>query len=298
MNINFLLYYRIFFMKNKLIADAGSTNVEWTLIDSDGLVVQSFVSDGLNALLSSPETIEKSFRDVHAMLPEEIPVEEIHYYGAGCATPAICDKVKRVLESIWVGAECFVNSDLLAAARSLFQNRKGIACILGTGSNSCLYDGEKIVSQIPSLGYVLGDEGSGAALGKRLLSDVFKEQLPENVREMFLEEYKLTLPDILDHVYCDPAPNKYLASLVPFIKKHLWNPYIYSLVLKELTKFVKRNVAMYKGSHSLDVSFTGSIAYNFDKIVREAASSVGYRATEITRAPMEGLIIYHTKEMK
>lgn len=280
-------------MKVKLIADAGSTNVEWSLLDSSGAVAKSFTTDGLNALLSPSEVIDNAFSDVAALLSGESPVEEIHYYGAGCATPVICDKMKASLKSVWNDVDCYVNSDLLAAARSLFGDHKGIACILGTGSNSCLYDGDRIVSQIPSLGYVLGDEGSGAALGKRLISDVFKEQLPESVRESFLDEYKLTLPDILDHLYRQPAPNRFLASFVPYLAKNLWNPYIYSLVLKELTKFVKRNVAMYKGAHSLDVSFTGSIAFHFQKILREAASSVGYRVTEVTEAPMKGLVEYH-----
>ncbi len=284
-------------MKSKLIADAGSTNVEWSLLGSDGKVAQSFATDGLNALLSSQEAIESAFHKVHDMILTEYSVEEIYYYGAGCATSEICDKVKAALKTSWNDAECFVNSDLLAAARSLFGNKKGIACIIGTGSNSCLYDGTDIISQIPSLGYILGDEGSGAALGKRLVSDAFKEQLPENIKEDFLNEYKLSLPDILDHVYRKPAPNKFLASFVPFIAKNLWNPYIYSLVLKELTKFVKRNVAMYDGAHSLDISFTGSIAFHFDKILREAAASVGYKVTKITSSPMEGLIAYHSENL-
>ncbi len=280
-------------MKSKLIADAGSTNVEWTLLDTDGKVAQSFTSDGLNALLSSQEAIENAFQQVRGMISADSFVEEIHYYGAGCATPYICDKVKAALQASFFGAECHVNSDLLAAARSLLGNKKGIACIIGTGSNSCLYDGVDIISQIPSLGYVLGDEGSGAALGKCLVSDALKEQLPVNIKEEFFNEYKLTLPDILENVYRKPAPNKFLASFVPFIAKNLWNPYIYSLVLKELTKFVKRNVAMYNGANSLDICFTGSIAFHFEKILREAAASVGYKVSEVTSGPMKGLIAYH-----
>lgn len=280
-------------MKNKLIADAGSTKVEWALLKDNGEVAVSFVSDGLNALLANPDVVTNAFREVNLRLPNEINIDEIHYYGAGCATDEICLKVKEAIAEIWPKADIHVSSDLLGAARSLFGKRKGIACILGTGSNSCLYDGSVIVSQIPSLGYVLGDEGSRAALGKRLVSDAFKNQLPESIREKFLKAYNLTLPGILDNIYRNPSPNKFLASLVPFLYDNLWNPYIYSLVLKELTKFVGRNVAMYPGAHTLDLSFTGSIAFHFAKILREAAESLGYRVTSISETPMDGLLEFH-----
>lgn len=280
-------------MKNKLIADAGSTKVEWTLLNNIGEVEKTFISEGLNALLANPDVMENAFTEVNSKLPEHFEVEEIHYYGAGCATETICSKVKENISSVWLNADIWVASDLLGAARSLFGSKKGIACILGTGSNSCLYDGTKIISQIPSLGYVLGDEGSGAALGKRLVSDAFKNQLPEAIREKFLKKYGLTLPMILDNIYRNPSPNSFLASLVPFLSENLWNPYIYSLVLKELTKFVRRNVAMYPGAHTLDLSFTGSIAFHFEKILREAAESVGYRVTSVSETPMQGLIEFH-----
>lgn len=280
-------------MKNKLIADAGSTKVEWTLLDKNGNIALSYVSDGLNALLAHPDVVTKAFQDVDSRIPEDIKIEEVHYYGAGCATEEICSKMKDSVAEVWSGADINIASDLLGAARSLFGQRKGIACILGTGSNSCLYDGNNIVSQIPSLGYILGDEGSGAALGKRLVSDAFKNQLPETIKEKFLQTYGLTLPVILDNIYRNPAPNKFLASLVPFIYENLWNPYIYSLVLKELTKFVRRNVAMYQGAHTLELSFTGSIAFHFAKILREAAQSLGYKITSVTETPMEGLINFH-----
>ena len=283
-------------MKNKLIADAGSTKVEWALLDNNGEVAFSFVSDGLNALLAHTAKVADSFRDVASRLPAHIVVEEVHYYGAGCATEEICTKMKEAIASTWTGSNINVASDLLGAARSLFGSRKGIACILGTGSNSCLYDGTSIVSQIPSLGYILGDEGSGAALGKRLVSDAFKNQLPESIREKFLDAYGLTLPGILDNIYRSNTPNKFLASLVPFLKDNLWNPYIYSLVLKELTRFVRRNVAMYPGAHTLDLSFTGSIAFHFERLLREAAESLGYRVTSVSETPMKGLVQFHCQK--
>ncbi len=280
-------------MKKTLIADAGSTKVEWTLLDFDSSIAARFSSDGINALLSGPDTITEALASVAAALPGHSDIQEVYYYGAGCATQEICDKMGNALSGFWKEADIFVASDLLGAARSLFHGDAGIACILGTGSNSCLYNGNEITMQIPSLGFVLGDEGSGAALGKRLLSDAFKNHLPDNIREKFLEEYNLTLPQILDKIYRQETPNKFLASLVPFLKANIWNPYIYSLVLEELTVFIKRNVAMYPRAHAMPLSFTGSIAHHFSNVLREAAASQGYRVTNISATPMDGLIEHH-----
>lgn len=281
-------------MNSKLIADAGSTNIEWTLIGAGGDVIQSLVTEGVNALLSSKEDIERVFKKARGMLLSDFIVEEIHYYGAGCATHCICDKVMSSLLSVWKDASCVIKSDLLAAARSLLFDKKGIVCILGTGSNSCLYDGKDIVSQIPSLGYVLGDEGSGAALGKRLIGDIYKKQLPDHICQKFMDEYKLTLADLLDKIYREQFPNRFMASFVPFIYKNISDISIHAIVLSEFTSFLKRNVAMYVDARSLEICFTGSVAFYFENILREASSHFGYNVTDVTQNPMEGLIRYHT----
>ncbi len=283
-------------MRTKLIADAGSTKVEWVMLDTMGNPVQRFVEEGMNALLASIDEIELAFGSVNTRLDAVQTPDEIHFYGAGCATAEICTKVEEALSKIWPDAEVHASSDLLGAARALFGHTSGIACILGTGSNSCLYNGNEIETNVPSLGYILGDEGSGAALGKRLVADAFKNHLPEVVREKFLTAYGLSLGDILDKVYRRGAPNRFLASLVPFLKDNLWNPYVYSLVHQELTQFVKRNIAMYSGAHFLPVGFIGSIAYHFSDILRDAVSTEGYKVDKITKSPIEGLIKYHRDE--
>lgn len=290
-----MCFIAFFDMDFKLIADAGSTKVDWTVLDSEGKIVRRHTSDGMNALLASLDEVMSALENVRDLSGDINIFKEIHYYGAGCATPEICDKMKAAISSTWDAGYVAVTSDLLAAARALFGNRSGIACILGTGSNSCLYDGNEIVKNVPSLGFILGDEGSGAALGKRLVADSMKGMLPDSIKQKFLDSYSLSLADILEKVYKSSHPNKFLASLVPFIADNLWNPYIYSLVLTELTNFVKRNVAMYPGAHSMKVSFTGSIAYNFQNILREAVSSQGYKVSEITPGPMDGLIKFHSE---
>ncbi|MDE5875703.1 MAG: hypothetical protein K2H15_08645, partial [Muribaculaceae bacterium] len=285
--------YSFSMMNNTLIIDAGSTKADWIVIQDSSTVIASIETEGLNALLINSEDLHSAVNRASSQLGVD-DIGRIYYYGAGCATPAICNKVETVLTSVWNTERCEVNSDLLGAARALLGDHKGVACILGTGSNSCLYDGKNISLQIPSLGFILGDEGGGAALGKRLLSDAFKEQLPASIKEKFLDEYGLTLPEILDKVYKQPSPNRFLASFVPFLKDNLWNPYIYSLILRELTRFFKRNVAMYPGAHSLPVNFVGSIAFNFQTILKEAASSQGYSVNKVVRTPMEGLIEFHS----
>lgn len=281
-------------MSHKLIADAGSTKVEWCLLSNEGVVLNRFSTQGINALLASPDDAMQLFRDVAARLDINVPIAELHYYGAGCATPQTCNKIADALSAAINARHICVTTDLLGSARALFGDSKGVACILGTGSNSCLYDGEKIVENVPSLGFILGDEGSGAALGKRLVADAFKGLLPESVSSRFLAHYDLSLADILNKVYKEASPNRFLASLVPFLKENLWNPYVYSLILTEFMQFTKRNLSMYEGVHSLKIGFTGSIAAHFENILREAVASQGLSVNQIMQNPLDGLISYHS----
>lgn len=280
-------------MKHILIADAGSTKTDWALLSPEGKEALRFSTPGLNAILATEEQAGEMFASVRSQLGDA-EIKDIHYYGAGCATEQICSGLSRMLREHMGSETASVHSDLLGAARGLLGREKGIACILGTGSNSCLYDGERIVSNIPSLGFILGDEGSGAALGKRFLSDLFKQRLPESVRDRFRQQYPLTLAEILEKVYRQPAPNRFLASLVPFIKETIWNPYVYSMVQREFARFYRRNVSAYKGARFLPVNFTGGVANAFPDILREAAARKGIRVGIITPSPMQGLIRFHT----
>ena len=284
-------------MNEILIIDAGSTKIEWILVVPETGILSQGRARGFNALLETKDSIAQILGEMKNELASFPAPSQIFYYGAGCATPQLCEKITLAITELWPSVKINVESDLLGAARALFGEKKGIACILGTGSNSCLYEKGEIKEQIPSLGYILGDEGSGAALGKRLLSDCLKGQLPQELAEEFLAEYNLSLPIILERVYNIPCANSFLASFTPFLKKNLWRPEIYSLVLKELARFIKRNVAMYKGAQSLHVGFVGSISTNFEKVLREAASSFGYSVDKISASPLEGLMEYHLKTM-
>lgn len=281
-------------MKNILLADAGGTKTEWLLIGSDSEVKAHVLTPGINALLTNDDEIRERLRSVKSELGQDESLSEIHYYGAGCATTSICEKLRNAISDTWQSGVLHVESDLLAAARAMLGHERGIACILGTGSNTGLYNGREIEFNVPSLGYILGDEGSGAALGKRLVADAFKGSLPKPIRDKFMSYYELDLDSILEYTYWRPAANRFLASLVPFIRDHIWNPYMYSLVLEEFTAFLKRNVAMYAGSRSLPLVVTGGVAATFPEILQDAASRQGFKVDKIVKKPMAGLIAFHT----
>lgn len=276
-----------------LIADAGSTKVEWAVVSNRSPEKTRFTTSGINALMATESEISSILNEVKERI-DHLAIERIFYYGAGCATPLICDKVGHSLREYWPNAEISVSSDLVGAAKSLLGNSEGIACILGTGSNSALFDGEEIVMNISPLGFILGDEGSGTALGKRLIKEIFKGPMDDEIKEIFFSETGLSLPAILNKVYREHAPNKFIASLVPFIRKYMEHPFIDNMVVEEFRDFFRRNVSLYPDAHSKKVCFTGSLAHYFEKQLREAASMEGFHIERIAPAPMDGLLSYHS----
>lgn len=274
-----------------LIADSGATKTDWCTGHNlmDARIIQT---QGINPFHQSAEHIGKVLsEELLPQLETATDITHIHFYGAGC-TPEKSLIVKEALHHIFPQAETNVQSDLLGAARSLCGKEKGIACILGTGSNSCLYDGEKIVKNISPLGYILGDEGSGAVLGKRLVSDCLKHQLPEPICQMFLEETGLTAASIIDKVYRQPQANRFLASLTPFLSAHRDMSEIHDLLTGCFTDFFRRNVMQYDCTQT-EVHFTGSIAWHFQEEVKEAAQTLGIQTGKFIQSPIHGLINYH-----
>lgn len=275
----------------KLIADSGATKTDWCIGKSptDCRIIQT---QGINPFHQSEEHIRMVLsEELLPQLKKEESITHIHFYGAGC-TPEKSVILKGILRTIFPEADISVKSDLLGAARSLCGKEKGIACILGTGSNSCEYDGEKIVSNVSPLGYILGDEGSGAVLGKRLVGDCLKRQLPEAICQAFLKETRLSPAEIIDKVYRQPQANRFLASLTPFLSTHRETPEIHALLLSCFTDFFRRNVMQYEYQRK-EVHFTGSIAWFFKEEVTEAAHALNIRTGKFIKSPIQGLIIYH-----
>ena len=278
-----------------LIADSGSTKTDWAVIDTKTReVVDNFTTPGFNPSQTSEE-------DMRGFLTAELKpqvadllenVNKVYFYGSGCVGQA-ATKLGKVLSEIVDCTHIDVLSDLIGAARSMAGGERGIVAILGTGSNSGLWNGEAFTEHVPSLGYVLGDEGSGGYLGKVLLCEILRGRLPEEICNSFMEQYCLTEADVIHRVYRLPRPNAFLASFVPFLKVNLDQPAIYALVEDAFDTFVKNNLLRYTDCHTLPCSFTGGVAVTFADVLGKVLEKNGLRQGKIVKRPIQGLIEYH-----
>jgi len=275
-----------------LIADSGSTKTDWCLAENS-VIIKHIFTKGINPFYQTEEEI---IRDLEVSLVPSlkgIRIDQIYFYGAGCAFPDKIALVSGALGWHFKNVSIEVQSDLVGAARSLFLHTKGIACILGTGSNSCLYDGTEIIENVSPLGFILGDEGSGAVLGKTLVADCLKNQLPVNLKEKLLSTYELSGQIILENVYKKPFPNRFLAKLTPFLLENISEPSIYRIVYDSFDAFFVRNVMQYP-FENVQVGFVGSIAHYFHEILEVVASKRGITISRIVQNPMDGLVNYHS----
>jgi glucosamine kinase len=274
-----------------LIADSGSTKCEWGLITEQG-INSSVITSGINPFFQGTENIAEILRSEFTASKE---FDAIYFYGAGCINQEKQNIVKKALSEVFKAGEIFIGSDLLAAARSLCQDQPGIACILGTGSNSCYYDGSEILNHVSPLGFILGDEGSGAELGKNLLGDILKNQLPPVIINDFFKAYPVSAAEILENVYKRPFPSRYLAGYARFLSENIHYPEIEQLVISGFRKFVIRNLLQYTAIKNTDIHFTGGIAFHFEAQLRKVIDQQHLQLGKIERAPMNGLIRYHLK---
>ncbi len=276
-----------------LIADSGGTSTSWALCGPEG--VSLFDTCGFNAVHSPAGLLEDSVKG-SALIDHTTDVDRILFYGAGCAGDKPLGRVRKELSRCFGHADIEIASDMLGAARALCGDTRGIACILGTGSNSCLYDGTGIIANTPPLGYILGDEGSGASLGKRFLGLLLKGHLPKEISEAFADRYpRLDTAEIIDRVYRRPAPNAFLASMCLFISSHATHPAINDFIVEEFRRFFRLNVSPYDGSRTLPVHFAGSVAAHFRPQLESAAEAEGYNIGTILASPLSGLIDYHSR---
>ena len=275
-----------------LIADSGSTKTDWAVVDNGRMVV-NMATQGINPFHQDAENIATVIEE--ELLPKmgNIEPEGIFFYGSGCRE----DKVEMMCGILGKAfPQCVrieAQGDLLAAARSVCGEREGIACIMGTGANSCLYDGNRVVENTPPLGYILGDEGSGAVLGKLFVNALFKGQLPSELKDEWLEETGLSLNIIINKVYREPLANRFLASTSRFIHQHLSVEPLERMVVDNFREHFRRNVNQY-GRKDLTVGAIGSVAYYYREQLQKAATVEGYTLGKVMRSPMDGLVRYHS----
>lgn len=270
----------------KLIADSGSTKTDWVLTDGTDIVAR-YQTQGINPFHQSEDGILAILRGELAPSVSQVP-SVIQFYGSG-VRPELEPVMQRLLSAVFPSATVEAYGDLLGAARAVCGHSEGIACILGTGANSCLYDGSRIVGNTPPLGYVLGDEGSGAVLGARFLNALYKGFLPASLLSEFEHEMSMTMGDAIARVYRAPLANRFLASLSPFVSRHLDEPEVAQLVVSNFRDFFRRNVVQYHRA-DLPVGFVGSIAFHYEKQLREAADTEGFTVGVVLKSPMEGLL--------
>jgi N-acetylglucosamine kinase-like BadF-type ATPase len=274
-----------------LIADSGSTKCTWRLISQSG-DSKELNTTGINPFFRTTESIyEELVRD---LLPHTgSDIERIYFYGSGIINDSKASIIRLALQKIYAEAEIELFSDVLAASHSIFGDSGGIACILGTGSNACLYDGEKVVGGMSPLGFILGDEGSGAVLGKKLIGDYFKEVMPQDLRIKFEHKYRLTRDEALQRVYKTERPNHFLASFTPFLSEEIQTKYAHDLVKNSLVEFFDRNVTKIPDYSSFPIGFVGSVAFYFKEIVNEVCDEYKMKCVSIQQGPIDGLVKYH-----
>jgi glucosamine kinase len=279
-----------------VVADSGSTKTDWVFIDTENNKTFTIKTTGFNPYFQSSEviyqTIVKEFGAQIEILPA---VKEVFYYGAGCSSEDKNEIVASALRRLFSNASIEVQHDMIAASRATLGNEPGIACIIGTGSNSCVWDGYEIVHNIPSHGYVFGDEGSGAYLGIELLKLFLNNQMSPALRAEFFKEYNEDEDSILTRVYKGVGPNVYLATFAKFYRNHLHFPELKEVIENAFKKFFDTRIVKYPNYKSYKLGFVGSIAFHFNDILKSVADSYGMQIETVTKCPIDNLVIYHSR---
>jgi len=276
----------------KLIADCGATKGEWCLINNGKK--KTIITQGISPyFLNTEQIIDLLQKELKPKL-KNIEVGEVFYYGTGCANPTNVKSVKKAISKVFAGAKIEVTHDLMAAARALCGREKGVACILGTGSNSCYYDGKRIVKNSPGLGYVLGDEGSGAYLGRKVIQYYLYGTFDYELRGRFDLTYTTNAAEILENVYKKPLPNRYLAGFAKFLAENRGHYMIENIIEDGINDFFFNHLCKYKETWTMPVHFAGSIAFGFKDVVQQLCNSYEFELGKVLKNPMEGLVAYHS----
>ena len=279
-------------MSSVLIADSGSTKTQWCLLQDGKKKMIS--TQGISPYFLNDDSLGIILRKELAPKITNMPVDDIFYYGTGCSNPDNISLIKRGLKKIFPSAKIKVQHDLMGAARALCGDKKGIACILGTGSNSCFYNGKRIVKNSPGLGFILGDEGSGSHLGKKVVQYYLYNTFDPELMEKFQSKYSADASEILDNVYKRPLPNRYLAEFVSFLTENRGHYMVENIIEDSLNDFFFNHIYKYRESWSLPINFAGSVAFGFKDVLAQMCSDFELTLGTVIKDPMEGLIKYHS----
>ncbi len=277
-----------------LIADSGSSKTGWRLVNDNGLAFP-FHTEGLNPYYKTIEQLKAVLNnDLIAHLPcKAEAIDAIYFYGAGCSVPSKCEEVKTALSACFTNATVSVEHDILGAARACCGHEKGIVCILGTGSNSCYYDGTNTTQTIGGLGFILGDEGSGGHIGKSIVAAFLNKEMPEDLRTDFTNTYQMDRAAIDKKVYLEPNFNKFLGTFSMFAAKHITHPFIQNLLKECLDLFLVKHVCRYADYKNTTVHFVGSVAYYYKEILNELCKNKGIKTGKFVLEPVEELVLFH-----
>lgn len=276
-----------------LIADSGSTKADWRYITRDGRTITEFSTMGFNPYFHTAELVRMKLAESEPVVKIKNEVEYVFFYGAGCSSEPLNAIIKEGLQGVFANASVIVDHDLNASAYATYIGNPVISCILGTGSNSCFFDGSQVYEEVPSLAYILGDEGSGSYFGKRLLRDYFYKRLPQEISEAFWNEFGLTDKELVKKVYNEPDANVYLASFMKFISQFKGHSHVKNWMVAGFREFISIHVKCFKNYSECEVSFIGSVAFHFSEYLEEACELEGVKLGEIIKKPIDNLVRYH-----
>lgn len=277
----------------KLIVDCGSTKADWVILEEEKVVV-SFQSEGFNPNYTDRDSILSIILNEASYRTYIQEITEVFFYGSGCSNEKNCSLIKNIFSLIFINAKIEVTHDMMAACHAVLGKNKGIVCILGTGSNSCLYDGKEIWDKATSLGYILGDEGSGSYIGKKLVRDYFYKKMPDDLSSKFEQEYELNINTLIDNVYHKNQASRYLANFTKFAFNNQSHDYIKDVCLNSFDEFIEYFVLKYENAKDYEIGFVGSVAYYFKDILNQSLENKGLKLGKVVKNPIDGLIEYHS----
>ncbi|MBC7556014.1 MAG: ATPase [Chryseobacterium sp.] len=277
------------------IVDGGSSKCDWIILDNAGKIIYKTETIGFNPNIIDAHLIPAEINKNLQLSSESPKIDYLFFYGSGCGVPENCLLVKQELKKVFFNAQITVKEDMTAAAYAAYDGKPAVICILGTGSNSCFFDGENIRRDLPSLGFLIGDEGSGNALGKILLKNYFMKKFPQDLHDEFAATYNLKIEDVISSMYHNPRANAYLADFSRFILERKQHPYLQHLVFEEIKNFLDYQVLPYEESKNCDINFIGSIAHYYEDILRAAAAEMHLKVGKVVQKPIESLADYHLK---